>query len=147
MYKLPKDVVNIIYRFLHRERLNKLLHCDYKNRVLATHLDDRVVYRNINGLLHREDGPAIEYANGNKIWYINGELHREDGPAVEYARGDKEWYIEGQRYLEDEFNKKMNIVKKSIFNVIIDFFINMNKLPKYCCINGNYIVKKDHPPW
>jgi len=36
-----------------------------------------------NGELHREDGPAIEYANGNKFWYKNGELHREDGPAIE----------------------------------------------------------------
>ena len=25
------------------------------------------------GLLHREDGPAIEDSNGDKFWYINGE--------------------------------------------------------------------------
>ena len=37
--------------------------------------------------LHREDGPAIEYANGNKHWYLNGKLHREDGPAIENANG------------------------------------------------------------
>ena len=24
--------------------------------------------------LHREDGPAIEYANGDKYWYFNGKL-------------------------------------------------------------------------
>ena len=23
---------------------------------------------------HREDGPAIEYFNGDKAWYINGEF-------------------------------------------------------------------------
>ena len=44
----------------------------------------------IKGKLHREDGPAIEYANGNKSWWINGKRHREDGPAIEFADGDKE---------------------------------------------------------
>ena len=46
--------------------------------------------------LHREDGPAIEYADGAKAWYLNGKLHREDGPAVEWAGGDKEWYLHGK---------------------------------------------------
>ena len=41
----------------------------------------------INGKLHREDGPAVEYADGSKDWYINGIRHRENGPAVEYADG------------------------------------------------------------
>lgn len=34
----------------------------------------------LNGKLHREDGPAIEYANGSKFWYLNARRHREDGP-------------------------------------------------------------------
>ncbi len=37
-------------------------------------------YRNERGELHREDGPAIEYTSGTKMWYQNGKLHREDGP-------------------------------------------------------------------
>ena len=37
----------------------------------------------LNGLLHREDGPAVEYADGDKYWYLNDKRHREDGPAVE----------------------------------------------------------------
>jgi len=45
----------------------------------------------LNGKLHREDGPA-SIINGNKKWYLNGKLHREDGPAIEYANGDKSWY-------------------------------------------------------
>lgn len=48
--------------------------------------------------LHREDGPAIEYANGTKEWWLNGQLHREDGPACEYADGTKEWWLNGQRH-------------------------------------------------
>lgn len=37
----------------------------------------------LNGKLHREDGPAIEYVNGDLRWYLNGNRHREDGPAIE----------------------------------------------------------------
>jgi len=44
-------------------------------------------------ILHRLDGPAIEWANGYKAWYINGQRHREDGPAFESANGDKYWCI------------------------------------------------------
>ena len=55
----------------------------------------------INGKLHREDGPAIEYTTGYKTWYINGELHREDGPAVVYADGSKAWFINGKLHRED----------------------------------------------
>lgn len=39
--------------------------------------------KNEKGERHREDGPAVEYADGSKYWYQNGELHREDGPAIE----------------------------------------------------------------
>jgi hypothetical protein len=55
----------------------------------------------LNGLLHREDGPAIEYANGTKFWYLNDEPHREDGPAIEYADGTKYWYLNGDRHRID----------------------------------------------
>jgi hypothetical protein len=40
-----------------------------------------------NGKLHREDGPAGEFADGTKRWYHYGKLHHEDGPADEYANG------------------------------------------------------------
>jgi hypothetical protein len=37
--------------------------------------------------LHRLDGPAFEYANGDKAWYVDGKRHRLDGPAIEEANG------------------------------------------------------------
>ena len=49
-----------------------------------------------NGLLHRENGPAIEYVDGTKTWYQNDELHREDGPAIEWPDGTKTWYQNGK---------------------------------------------------
>ena len=39
--------------------------------------------------LHREDGPACEYADGTKCWYLNGKRHRTDGPAIDYPDGNK----------------------------------------------------------
>ena len=65
----------------------------------------------INGQRHRENGPAVEYTNGDKEWWINGQLHRTDGPAIEYANGNKSWYINGKKYSEQSFNeyiKKQN---------------------------------------
>ena len=53
----------------------------------------------LNGKLHREDGPACEYADGTKYWYLNDERHREDGPAVECADGDKLWYLNGKQLI------------------------------------------------
>ena len=63
---------------------------------------------NEQGQRHREDGHAIESANGIKWWYINGQRHREDGPAVESASGDKYWYLNGEELTEAEFNACIN---------------------------------------
>ena len=52
-------------------------------------------------ILHREDGPAVEYVDGDKVWYLNGKLHREDGPAIEWANGSREWWLNGKRHRED----------------------------------------------
>ena len=54
-------------------------------------------------VLHREDGPAVEYASGAKSWYQNNTLHRIDGPAVERADGVKEWWINDKKLTEAEF--------------------------------------------
>lgn len=57
-------------------------------------------------ILHREDGPAVEWYDGAKDWYINGQLHREDGPAIEYANGTKSYWINGDRLSKAEFIRR-----------------------------------------
>jgi hypothetical protein len=57
-------------------------------------------------ILHREDGPAVECADGSKVWCFNGKVHREDGPAAIYSDGYKSWYLNGERLSEEEFNEK-----------------------------------------
>jgi hypothetical protein len=49
-----------------------------------------------NNLLHREDGPAAEFASGSRSWYINGKRHRLDGPAQMYSTGTNTWYYHGK---------------------------------------------------
>jgi len=56
----------------------------------------------LDELLHREDGPAIEYTNGDKYWWLNGKLHRENGPAVEWSNGDKYWFLNGEEVTKEE---------------------------------------------
>jgi len=50
---------------------------------------------------HRENGPAIERADGHKEWWQNGQRHRTDGPAIEWWDGDKSWWQNGQRHRTD----------------------------------------------
>ena len=52
-----------------------------------------------NGKYHREDGPAIEYEDGFKSWYINGKLHRKNRPAVD-SSNKKEYRIDGKLHRE-----------------------------------------------
>ena len=77
----------------------------------------------LNGKLHREDGPAVEYADDHKRWYLNGERHREDGPAVEDADGTKEWYLNGIEYSEPNYYRELyklgKITKEELFIKLI----------------------------
>ena len=52
-------------------------------------------------ILHREDGPAIEHADGSKLWYVDDKRHRTDGPAVEWADGSKVWHVNGKLHRLD----------------------------------------------
>ena len=49
-------------------------------------------------------------SEGTMRWYDlkTSKYHRVDGPAIEYADGDKYWYLDGVEYTESEFNAKMN---------------------------------------
>jgi hypothetical protein len=55
----------------------------------------------------------IEYrvqvvADGSKFWYLKDKLHREDGPAIEWANGYKSWYLNGKYMTEEEHKAAMN---------------------------------------
>lgn len=76
-------------------------------------------YRNKNGNLHREDGPALiwYFVNGNidiQEYWINGKLHKIDGPAkISYSYNndrikDKEYWLNGKEifvFSDEEFKQ------------------------------------------
>jgi len=62
----------------------------------------------LNGKLHRKDGPAVECASGHKEWILNGKRHREDGPAIEYADGSKAWYLNDKCFSEKGWKKQLS---------------------------------------
>jgi len=43
-----------------------------------------------DGVVHREDGPAVEWNDGTKCWYSYGKRHRMAAAAVIYPDGIKE---------------------------------------------------------
>lgn len=82
-----------------------------------------------NNQYHREDGPAIEYGDGDQYWYHHGQLrrikradgmeqywldnqlHREDGPALIYE-GQEEWWYQGHQLpcsTQQEFEELMQL--------------------------------------
>jgi len=76
-------------------------------------------WRDGQGRLHREDGPAWVSSSGAEewrrhgelhrvggpamvkehalIWAVDGRRHRLDGPAVVYRDGTVEWWVDGAR--------------------------------------------------
>jgi len=59
-----------------------------------------------------KDGTRFWYAYGNflrrLVAVFDGEvLHREDGPAVEFTDGTHYWFLNGIEYSEEEFLKKL----------------------------------------
>ena len=63
-------------------------------------------------------------------WYKNGKYHREDGPAIEWADGSKEWWVNGELkkiVLEKYLGKKLpkcidgsDVLKDAYKNIPID---------------------------
>ena len=74
--------------------------------------------RNIN---HREDGPAVEFANGYLAWFKNGKRHRSDGPAREWKNNNvknfkPEWWMNGVLLTDEQVEdlKKKLAIKNDI---------------------------------
>ena len=57
-------------------------------------------YRDNEGRLHREDGPAVVMSNGYKAWYKHGLRHREDAPARMWSDGRVEYWINGMSVVD-----------------------------------------------
>jgi hypothetical protein len=89
---------------------------------------EKITHRDFLGRIHRDgDLPAVEYNNGDKLWYKRGKVHRSgdlpafekadgskqwckngllhrdnDRPAIEYVNGDREWRVNGLRHRDND---------------------------------------------
>ena len=65
-------------------------------------IEGRVEYRLSNGWAHRDDGPALIFADGTKHWCQYGSDHREDGPAIEFSDGSYMYKLRGKEVRKEE---------------------------------------------
>ena len=104
------------------ERIKKHV---YKKRLRVIDTQDFIEFY-VDGILHREDGPARISKDGlrgywhqnNKFhrldgpaaintyrylegWYVNDKLHRIGGPALVHSTAAQEWYQNGVRHRDD----------------------------------------------
>lgn len=83
-----------------------------KAQVRITHDNNKFWFLPGTELIHREDGPAVEWDHGGREWWIQGNLHREDGPAVIWPDGTVRWYLDGVRV--DAFEHFLRCLSKKI---------------------------------
>ena len=46
---------------------------------------------------------VVQDKDNNIAYYLNGQLHREDGPAIEYGHFSKSWYLNGNCYGKNNY--------------------------------------------
>lgn len=51
------------------------------------------------------------YKRENIYQNDKGYFHREDGPAIEYSDGEKQWWLNGVRYTEEKYKRKIRLKK------------------------------------
>lgn len=56
------------------------------------------------------ESECVEDEDGTIWWYLDGENHREDGPAREYEDGYKEWWLHDEE-VEPEDVVDYNLAK------------------------------------
>lgn len=70
---------------------------------LNNELIGKTVFRNFTGI--------IEYLSGARHWFLNEKRHRIDGPAIEWHDGTKEWWINNIKVSEEQYKLYINIMK------------------------------------
>ena len=73
----------------------------------------------------------INVINGTKHYYSDREMkirHREDGPAIEYKNGSKAWWLNDRCITEEEFNAHMNPVELTLDEIAKKFGVSVDKL-------------------
>jgi hypothetical protein len=62
----------------------------------------------------------VEDRYDNKYWCLNGKRHRVDGPAIEWSDGDKEWFMNGEQITEEDHAKRTAWTKTTLGKLIFN---------------------------
>lgn len=77
--------------------------------------DVRILWRDVCNL---PNGMHVDHI-GNVLYVYDGALHREDGPAANWAIGVVDWWINGKRYSDiDAWGKKLGIFDSEEFVIL-----------------------------
>ena len=73
-----------------------------------------------DNVLHRTDGPAVEWGDGTKRWFLNGKLHRTDGPAIEDE--SPQWCVNGNQYTSNKsFQQAANLTDAEMAALVLKY--------------------------
>lgn len=96
------------------------------NTIKTNHCED--LPDNFTGIVQKYEG---------KFWYKNGKYHREDGPAVEYSDGYKMWFLEDKRYMPKNLNNFIVLdYDKGKYDLIWYRLLGKDKILEYPDIPG-----------
>ena len=62
-----------------------------------------------NGYLHNDDGPAIEYPNGDYRYYFKGYIHNLNGPAIKEHFSKNDGFIESYYLLNKSYGSSKSV--------------------------------------
>lgn len=60
----------------------------------------------------------IDWADGDRFWYLNGEFHRIDGPAEEISNGHCYWWLDGMRLTKTEHTRLTRLYHTTLGKLI-----------------------------
>lgn len=72
----------------------------------------KVKYNERGNLHSYNDKPAVSYSDGTKYWYYDGVLHRENGPAIVYSNDEVSFYYHGENLKFSEWVKLVDITEE-----------------------------------
>ena len=100
------------------------------------------VYNDGTEVYKTKDGFRYEYANGDVEYIRDRKYHRTDGPAIEWVNGGKAWFVNGKRMSEEQFNAwraKNNPVKEGYKDTIK--ILGQMEVPIEVWDNGTEVYK------
>lgn len=100
----------------------------------VTVTDAETVWK-VDGVTHREGGPAVETARGES-WYQNGRLHCDDGPAIREKNGAWKFFKEGK--LHRDGAEPAVFTKEGVYKYYVDGKLHNTEGPAIAYPDGTY---------